>query len=124
MLLYLFAKVVDGNVDVLHTIRNQTIYIMVNDALSAYFKQWFWSLLGQRTKSLTLASCHQYGINRKASDILVEIDYFNDMIILIKDRHEFHLLHFLLMKMLHIVINTLAKEIEVTMNNFFYGIIY
>ena len=87
-------------------------------------KQRFWSFLCQRTKTLAFASSHKDGINRKASDILVEIDYFNDMIILIKDRHEFHLLHFLLMKMLHIVINSLAKEIEVTMNNFFYGIIY
>src|SRR5574344_832570 len=107
MLLYLLAKIIYGDVDVLHSIRNQAIHIMVNNALSAYFKQRFWSILCQRTKSLSLSSCHQDGIYRKASDILVEIDYFNDMIILIKDRHEFHLLHFLRMKMRHSVINTL-----------------
>ena len=49
VLLYLFAKVVDGDVDMLHTIRNQSIYIVVNDALASNFEQRFRRLLCERT---------------------------------------------------------------------------
>ena len=97
---------------------------MVDNAFAPYFKQWFWSFLCKWTESLSFATSHQYCIDRQTGDVFIQVDYFYYMVVCIEDRHEFHLLFPLLMKILHIVINSLAKEIEVAMNNFFYGIIY
>ena len=65
MLLQLLAKVVNSHIDILHAIRPQTIYIMIDNALASYFEQWFRNLLSKRTKTFTLSTSHQNGINRK-----------------------------------------------------------
>ena len=44
------------------------------------------SATGRKRVSFSLATSHQNGINGKTGDILVEIDYLNDMVVLIKDR--------------------------------------
>ena len=56
MFLYLFTKVVDSYIDVLHSIGNEAINIMVNDALTSYFEKRLWCLLSKRTKALSLAT--------------------------------------------------------------------
>ena len=53
----LLSKIVDSHIDVLHSIRNEAIYIMVDDALASDFKKGLGSFFGKRTKTpVTLQS--------------------------------------------------------------------
>ena len=90
MFLYLFTKVVDSYIDVLHSIGNEAINIMVNDALTSYFEKRLWCLLSKRTKALSLATCHQDGIDGKFRLKLLEIDHIHHMILAIEnwDEHD------------------------------------
>ncbi len=49
MFLQLLTKIVNSHIDMLYSIRNQTVYIMVNNTFSPNFKQWLGSFLRQRT---------------------------------------------------------------------------
>ena len=61
---------------------------MIDDALAAHWKKWLRSLLGQWAQALTLATCHQDGIDWEVRLILLQVHYLHDVTLLIKDRDE------------------------------------
>ena len=110
MLFYLLFQIVHRHGDMLHTIRNQTVYIMVNDALVTHLYQRLRSFQRQRTQTLSFAACHQHGIEGQTGLVLFKIDNVHYMISPIEYRHQFHL-HLLLVADLFDILNVIRCHI-------------
>ena len=84
----LLSKIVDRHIDMLYSIRNQTVYIMVNNTFSSNFKQWLGGFLRQWTETFPLPSCHQYSINGEFRFVFCHIDNIYNSFLFIKYRNE------------------------------------
>ena len=113
----LFLEVIDGDGDVVHTARNQIIYVVVDDAFVTDFQQWFRCFFGQRSQSFALSACHDHGIDWQSCFEHLQIQDVVDEMIFIQDGNEFHLLFPLFVYMLDIVVVPLLQEIEIAVHN-------
>ena len=88
MLFQLLTKIVNRHIDMLYSIRNQTVYIMVDNTFSSNFKQWFGSFLCQWTETFSLSARHQYRINGEFRFVFCHIDNIYNSFLFIKYRNE------------------------------------
>ena len=88
MFLQLLTKIVNSHINMLYSIRNQTVYIMVNNTFSSNFKQWLGGFLRQWTETFPLPSCHQYSIYGEFRFVFCHIDNIYNTFLFIKYRNE------------------------------------